>query len=288
MKRKIIAAALGMSLLFSTVTTTFADGEWWRDGFNYVYYHNPKIMELDQPEGVFHPYREVSRYEVAEALWKLEGSPDESGSRFLDAERNNPAISYVNNSGIMNGVDERHFDPDGPITREQMATIAYRFAKACGYDTKFPARVEMSFDDVGYVSDYAYGAVAWVTDVGLMTGTGSSFEPKAFLNRGQIATIILRLADLVGGAPEKVVRSEVSRTEASESRRVGKAEDKSIFIDNLGWLLRQTNTGVVEVTYRSSDDSAVINFGDNSSARVSINGLSYAEIVVMVTEEAMK
>ena len=143
MKRKIIAAALGMSLLFSMTANCFADGEWWRDGFNYVYYHSPKIMELDQPDNVFHPYREVSRYEVADALWKLDGAPNETGARFWDAERNDSAISYVSNAGIMKGVDDRHFDPDGLVTREQMATIVYRFANACGYDTRLPAKVEI-------------------------------------------------------------------------------------------------------------------------------------------------
>lgn len=274
MKRKIIAAALSVSLLFSSAVFCFADGEWWRSGFDYVYYSDPKIMELDQPEGVFHPYREVTRLEVADALWKQDGKPDTETVRFWDIR--DEAVDYVANAGIMQGVDDRHFDPDGRVTREQMATIACRFAMAAGYNVRFPSRIPVRFGDTDQISDYAYGSVAWAVETGLMSGTGNGFEPRSYLNRGQIATILMRLADLVGD--QKVFRQEVRRIEANEGRTVGKEDDREIFVDNLGWLLRQTNSGVVECFYDARKDEILICFQDHE-ATVSVDGLTYLEIV---------
>ena len=205
--------------------------------------------------------------------------------RFWDVDRSNGAIAYVSGAGIMNGIDARHFDPDGLVTREQMATIAYRFAKAAGYDVRFPSRINIDFPDSGYISDYAYGAVAWVVDVGLMTGTDVGFEPQAHLNRGQIATILLRLADMLKGA-QKVQRTEVIRVEANESRRVGRNDDKGIFVDNLGWLLRQTNSGVVECYYRSNETVTICFQGD--SVTVDVAGLTYDEIIDAVLYEVLR
>lgn len=280
MKKKIVAAALSVSLLFSLTTVSFADGEWWRPGFDFVYYHAPKIMELDQPEDSFHPYREVSRYEVADALWKFDNKPPvRATAKFVDV--NNEAVSYVSNADIMNGVDRFHFDPDSPITREQMATIAYRFAKATGCDVQMPARVEMEFVDLYDISDYAYGAVAWATKTGLMTGTGEGFEPKSNLNRGQIALILKRLDEFIKSSPKTN-----ERIEANENAPVNTASNKEAFVDNLGWLLRQTDSGVIETEYSLSGGKEFvrINFQDRS-LKVNITGLSYAEIILVVMEE---
>lgn len=281
MKRKLIAAALSVSLLFSTAVTVFADGEWWRDGFNYVYYHNPKIMTLDEPDQVFHPYREVSRREVADALWRFDGQPNPSsgGGKFWDAG-GDTAVAYVSGAGIMNGVDDRHFDPDSLITREQMATIAYRFASAAGCDVTIPTRINTTFDDYNQISDYAWGAVVWAVNSGLMTGTGQSFEPKSNLNRGQIAMILLRLSRLDKKTNERI--------EAGENRTVTKTEDRKIFVENLAWLLRQTNTGLVEIGYHQNGNAEflTLHFQDND-VRVSITGATYAEIILKVVEEVL-
>lgn len=278
MKRFMIAAALSAPLLFSQATMAFADGEWWRDGFNYVYYHDPKIMVLDQPDGVFHPNREVSRVEVADALWRFDGMPDVAGQRFWDVQ-DSDAVDYVSGSGIMNGIDSRHFDPDSPITREQMAAIAYRFAQAAGLDARVPARVELAFPDYGDISDYAYGAVAWAVGEGLMTGTDQGFEPKATLTRGQIATIIMRLSKVLN-------LKSTERTVPDERNKAQISENKQAFVDNLGWLLRQTETGVIEteLSLSGGKEFVRVNFQDQS-LKVDVTGLSYAEIVLAVMEE---
>ena len=285
MKKKIIAAALGVSLLFSLTMSSFADGEWWRPGFDFVYYANPKIMTLDEPENVFHPNREVNRYEVADALWRFDGMPEVSNAtRYRDVARGDKAVSYMSGSGVMKGTETRTFDPDGLVTREQMATILYRFVSAAGYNPEIPARAK-KFADSNQISGWATGSVKWAVNAGLMTGTDEGFEPQGTLTRGQIATILMRLADLLDGKSMQVTRTEVTRIEANESRTVGKDNDKEIFVDNLGWLLRQTNSGVVECFY-NADDTILICFQDGE-IEIDVAGMSYDEIVEAVIYEVL-
>lgn len=280
MKRFVIIAALSTSLFFGSIVSTFAEGEWWRDGFNYVYYHDPKIMSLDQPDNVFHPYRDVTRREVADALWRFDNEASVEGSKFWDVDKTDSGVQYVSGTGIMNGVDDKHFDPEGLITREQMATIAYRFAKKLGCDVTIPTKVDKDFKDYNQISDYAWGAVVWAVNAGIMTGTDEGFEPKANLNRGQIATIIKRLAELD--------RKTNNRQEADENSPVGRVSDKETFVENLAWLLRQTNAGLVEIDYHDSEGKEYLTLHyQDSDERVNIQNCSYAEIILKVVEAVL-
>lgn len=279
MKKLVIASALAASMLFSSVVS-FADGEWWREGFNYVYYSSPKIMDLDEPENVFHPNRDVTRKEVADALWRLDGKPSVSGSKFWDVSSDSNAVQFVSGSGIMNGVDDRHFDPDGLITREQMATIAYRFAKNCGCGVSIPTKIDKQFNDYNQISDYAWGAVVWAVNSGIMTGTDTGFEPKMNLNRGQIATIIMRLGNLTN---KKSSNSGSSNTPSSKS-----TVDKSAFVKSLGDLLKQTDVGLIGIDYYNTDGKEYITLHyQDSDERVSIQNSTYADIVVKVVESVL-
>lgn len=280
MKRLAIIATLSASLFFSSISMSFADGEWWRDGFNFVYYHSPKIMSLDEPEQVFHPNRDVSRREVADALWKFDNQPSVQGEKFWDVDKSDLGIQYVSGNQIMNGVDDKHFDPNGMITREQMATIAYRFAAKMGCDVTIPTKIDKQFSDYTSISDYAWGAVVWAVNTGIMTGTETGFEPKSNLNRGQIATILMRLANLD--------KKTNTRQEANESSNVGKSKDKETFVENLSWLLRQTNAGLVEIDYHNTDGKEYLTLHyQDSDERVNIQNCTYAEIILKVVEEVL-
>lgn len=100
-----------------------------------------------------------------------------------------PSVTWAAGNGVVNGVGSGKFEPDGRVTREQIATILFRYA-AKRYDTS--ARADLSvFPDAGRVSAYAREALAWANAAGLVNGTDNGFglilDPQGDATRAQVA-----------------------------------------------------------------------------------------------------
>ena len=95
-------------------------------------------------------------------------------------------------NGIVTGVTEETFQPDGNITREQMAAILYRYAKYAGMDVS--ARADLSsYADAGQISDYAKEAMSWAVAMGLISGrSATTLAPTGCATRAEVATILMR------------------------------------------------------------------------------------------------
>lgn len=97
-------------------------------------------------------------------------------------------LEYATENGIINGVSEKSFDPDGDLTRAQFATI---FGRAFGYEVEPGTK----FTDVKNDSWYA-GYVYWAVENGIVNGTSSTtFSPDANITRQDVATILGRYID---------------------------------------------------------------------------------------------
>ena len=98
----------------------------------------------------------------------------------------------------VNGVGNNRFDPDGEITREQMAAILYRYAGMIGIDTGAQAELG-EFPDGGSVSGYAKKALRWAVAEGLIGGTKEGgityLKPQGNATRAQVATILMRFVN---------------------------------------------------------------------------------------------
>ena len=96
---------------------------------------------------------------------------------------------------IVTGTSATTFAPDGAVTREQMATFLYRFAKYMGYDVTKTNDIS-TFPDASKVGSWAYDALAWANAEGLITGAVVSGEtvlnPQGAATREQVATILMR------------------------------------------------------------------------------------------------
>ena len=91
---------------------------------------------------------------------------------------------------MQNGISDGTNMP-GVITREQLATILYRYAKLKGYDTSKTASLK-DFPDAGSVSSYAVEAMQWAVAEGLITGMSGQLNPQGSATRAQAATILMR------------------------------------------------------------------------------------------------
>ena len=94
--------------------------------------------------------------------------------------------------GIVTGYSDELFGPNDTITREQMATILYRYAQYKGYDTTGKADLS-KYTDAAQVSSYAEEAVRWANAEGLINGTSATMlSPKSDAIRAQVAAILTR------------------------------------------------------------------------------------------------
>ena len=93
---------------------------------------------------------------------------------------------YVIAKGLMNGMDETHFAPEGSLTRGMLVTTLYRLAGE-------PEVAEAAtFTDVKAGRYYAE-AVAWAEDLGIAKGmTATAFQPEGTVTRQQAATFLYR------------------------------------------------------------------------------------------------
>jgi hypothetical protein len=93
---------------------------------------------------------------------------------------------------VVAGIGGNLFNPDGSITREQMATILYRYSKLIGRGDAETADLD-GFKDAGEVSDFAEEAMSWAVGAGLITGKGNGIlDPKGEATRAEVATILMR------------------------------------------------------------------------------------------------
>jgi len=108
------------------------------------------------------------------------------------------SVKWAVESGIVNGVSHEEFAPDNDITREQLATIIYRYAKSNGYDMHENSKSDVySYKDSDEISDYASDAVSYVMKAGIMNGRGEKmFAPKAKITRAEVAAVIMRFSEV--------------------------------------------------------------------------------------------
>ena len=189
-----------------TVTVTFAEaplpfpdvteGDWFYDAVRYAY--ETGLMD-GVGDSLFAPNSETTRAQLVTILYRLEGEPEVSGtSGFTDVEAGTwytDAVAWAAANGIVNGVSETEFAPGKDITREQLATILFRYAEAKGYDVS--ARADLSaYADADQIQSYAAESVAWAVAEGLIQGfEDNTLRPAGNATRAQIATILMRFCE---------------------------------------------------------------------------------------------
>ncbi len=170
-------------------------GVWSHAGIDYVISHglmNGMSTTSFQPEG------SMTRAMLVTVLWRYAGQPVEGTNSFTDVPSNvwyTQAVAWAAENGIVTGIGGGRFNPDGQITREQLAVILYRYCKSIGIDTSDVADIT-TFPDANKVSSYAYDALSWAVKTGLVTGSASGgkvyLEPQGNATRAQVATILMR------------------------------------------------------------------------------------------------
>ena len=182
--------AQGTTVLPFTDVSTY---DWFYEYVKYVY-DNGIMDGIDV--GVFGPGITTTRAMLVTMLYRVAGEPYVSGTNdFADVAANTwytDAVTWASKNGIVTGVDVGVFNPNGAITREQLATILYRYAEYVGEGVS--ARASLSrFTDTGSISAYARDAVSWAVAEGILDGrTATELAPTGECTRAEVATMIAR------------------------------------------------------------------------------------------------
>ena len=143
----------------------------------------------------------MTRAQFAQVVYNMAGEPEwhvnQNGTyptQFDDVVADAwyaKAVSWASEAGIVNGTSETTFDPEGKITREQIATMLYRYA---GNGAQADVSALADFVDGDQVSDWAANAVAWAVEEGYMEGKGANdLQPQATATRAEIAALAVRV-----------------------------------------------------------------------------------------------
>ncbi|MDY2719709.1 MAG: leucine-rich repeat protein [Candidatus Faecousia sp.] len=191
---------IGASDPAGKVFTDVDKDKWYYDAVNFVVKEG---LFAGATETTFEPDSTMTRAMLVTVLWRLADKPEAKGTAaFTDVPQDQyyaVPVLWAQTNGIVNGVSDTKFNPDGSITREQMAAILFRYAQKMGYDTA--KRADLSaFPDAGKVSDYAKEALAWANAEGLGNGdqqTNGSvlLDPAGSATRAQVAAILMRFVE---------------------------------------------------------------------------------------------
>ena len=171
---------------------------WYHDGVHFALENG--IMS-GYGNGKFGPGDTTSRAMMAQILWNMEGKPvvnyamtytDVDGEAWY-AE----AVRWATSEKIMEGYggsEAGSFGPNDAITREQLVTILYRYAKRKGVNVSVGEDTNiLSYDDAFDISEWAVPAMQWAVGSGAVGGrTNTTLNPKDTATRAEIATIIMR------------------------------------------------------------------------------------------------
>jgi hypothetical protein len=176
--------------------SAFADADpaaWYHDGVHFVLANG--IMQ-GLGDGRFGPNDNTSRAMMAQILWNMEGRPgvnyaidytDVSGDDWFVE-----AVRWATCVGILDGYGDGRFGPNDDLTREQLVTIFYRYAKYKGVAVEPDANI-LDYADVFDISPWAVEAFRWSVQEKLVEGMGDdTLAPQAGASRAMIATVVMR------------------------------------------------------------------------------------------------
>ena len=187
------------------VTQMFTDvtKNWAYPGIQYCVTHG--IMG-GMGDGTFAPTGTTTRAQIVQILYNLEGTPAVSGTTpFTDLTANwyKPAILWAYQNNVVAGTSPTTFDPEGPVTREQIAVILtqYMFNVLKMNRTWTPADLS-TFPDGAQVSSWAKEAMQDAVALGLINGTKAPdgkvyLDPQGSAARQQVATILMNFCQNV-------------------------------------------------------------------------------------------
>ena len=165
------------------------DASWFKNPVDFV---TARSLFMGAAQNTFAPTQSMNRGMLAMVLYRLEGEPAAaSASEFKDVPSNQyyaNAVAWAAKEGIVRGTSADKFSPNASITREQLASILYRYAGSPSVSQSLE-----SFVDAGKISDYSTAAMQWAVQKKILSGKGNNtLDPKGTATRAEVAQMLMQ------------------------------------------------------------------------------------------------
>ena len=182
---------MDVTKMFTDVSHSWAD-----DGIQYCVTHQ---LMSGIGNDLFGPKLTTTRAQIVQILYNLEGEPKVSGTTpFTDLTQDwyQDAVLWAYQTGVVAGTSSTTFEPDRPVTREQIAVILMEYVtRVLKLERTWTPADLSTFPDAGSVSDWAKDAMADAVGLGLISGASNGgqtlLEPQGSATREQVATILM-------------------------------------------------------------------------------------------------
>ena len=185
----LVAALLVTMIPSAFAANSFTDvrsTDWFSDAVSYV---QERGLMSGTSATHFSPNEPTTRAMLVTILYRVAGQPETTGqSSFADVLARDyfaNAVAWASENNIVTGYSRTRFGSNDPVSREQIATLLWRYAGSPS------AGSAQNFSDRNQISDYAADAVNWARANGIVNGRpGNRFDPKANATRAEVATIL--------------------------------------------------------------------------------------------------
>lgn len=175
-----------------TVFSDLAKDSWYFDSADFVV---SRGLFNGVSQDRFAPQQQMTRAMLVTVLFRLAGEPALNGEhKFADVKSGfwySGAVDWAAFTQLVKGYDEYLFGTNDSISREALATILYRFAKAEGYAVTDKGDID-KFSDCSSVSAWAVDALRWAVGAGIISGDGGSLKPQDQASRAEVAAMLHR------------------------------------------------------------------------------------------------
>ena len=177
------------------------------------WYYNAVVYAVDNGimggynAATFGPEDDLPRSQMVQVLYNLAGQPDLSGENLGYPYSDVPgdqwyanAVYWARLAGVAGGYPNNTFVPDGPVTRQEAAVMMRSYAQSLGYDVSYTGQPVQQFVDSGEIDSWAWDAMSWAVDAGVMGGKGGGYlDPTGTATRAEIAQIMMNFLEKVAG-----------------------------------------------------------------------------------------
>lgn len=174
------------------------DSDWFAEAVDFASGHE-LFLGISATE--FAPKMTMTRAMLVTVLYRLEDTPAVAGKlMFADVEAGTwytEAVEWAAKNGIVNGVGDNLYAPNADVTREQIATMLFRYAQYLGRGVSGRASLD-KFHDGDQVSDWAKEAMQWAVKLGIFQGDDTgALNPKNNATRAEVATLMQRIVAMI-------------------------------------------------------------------------------------------
>lgn len=177
-------------------TVLFADVPMSHWAYNEISYVKNAGIFNGTSDTTFSPKATMTRGMLVAVLYRIEKEPKVSAKNIFtdvaDGKYYTNAVIWAKENDIVDGYNATTFGSGNSITRQQLATLLYRYAQYKGYDITSTTDLK-EYKDIDSISGWAMTSIKWANAEGLIKGrTATTIAPKETATRAEVATIMMR------------------------------------------------------------------------------------------------